>query len=271
MGRIAYVKFYPQDWLVGVSDLDMTERGQYMTLLCIQHQKGRLTRKAIELSLGVKIKEISPDVLTKFLVDAGGNFYNERMEEEINKIAYTSQIQTDKITKRWLSVKPEAEQKGYPGNTAVYTDVYTGAIPIIYDSDYDLKNKKKEESEKKEEKEKNLLKREENFRLVVRSFDYSTGYTIEMINQFCDYWTEPNKSRTKMRFELEKVFDIPRRLRTWHSRSKESKTFEVKGDLITYKELVYRFNQGESDMWEKYEQVTPGDKRSLWKSKPKNI
>ena len=34
--------FYSSDFLSGIADLNMEERGQYITLLCVQHQKGRL-------------------------------------------------------------------------------------------------------------------------------------------------------------------------------------------------------------------------------------
>ena len=40
-------------------------------------------------------------------------------------------------------------------------------------------------------------------------------YGKEMVRAFFDYWTEPNKSQTKMRFELEKTWDLSRRLNTW--------------------------------------------------------
>jgi len=45
-------------------------------------------------------------------------------------------------------------------------------------------------------------------------------YGKEMIRSFYDYWTEPNKSKTKMRFEMEKTWDVKRRLNTWASREK---------------------------------------------------
>lgn len=47
---------------------------------------------------------------------------------------------------------------------------------------------------------------------------YVKTYGREMIRQFYDYWTEPNKSRTKMRYELERTWDTKRRLNTWASR-----------------------------------------------------
>jgi hypothetical protein len=59
----------------------MEERGQFITLLCLQHQKGTLTDKTIRLSLG----SVSVDVLSKFSKDKDGNFFNERLSEEIEK------------------------------------------------------------------------------------------------------------------------------------------------------------------------------------------
>lgn len=40
-------------------------------------------------------------------------------------------------------------------------------------------------------------------------------------NKFVSYWTEPNKSKTRLRYELEKTWDTKRRLLTWFSRVKD--------------------------------------------------
>jgi len=73
--------FYSSDFLNGVADLTMEERGQFITLLCLQHQKGTLTDKTIRLCLG----SVSVDVLSKFTKDKDGNFYNKRLMDEIEK------------------------------------------------------------------------------------------------------------------------------------------------------------------------------------------
>lgn len=73
--------FYPGDFLVGVSDLTMDERGQYITLLCLQFTKGHLSEKVMKIAVG----KISADVLAKFVQDEDGNYYNERLEHEITK------------------------------------------------------------------------------------------------------------------------------------------------------------------------------------------
>ena len=42
-----------------------------------------------------------------------------------------------------------------------------------------------------------------------------TDVSQDVLTEFCDYWTEPNKSNNKMRFELQKTFDINLRLKRW--------------------------------------------------------
>ena len=44
---------------------------------------------------------------------------------------------------------------------------------------------------------------------------YSGYFPKPMLLEFCEYWTEHNEGARKMRFELEKVFCINRRLKTW--------------------------------------------------------
>ncbi len=73
--------FYSSDFLSGISDLTMEERGQYITLLCLQHQKGNLSQKTISLSVGL----VSVDVLKKFEQDSDGNYFNKRLLEETEK------------------------------------------------------------------------------------------------------------------------------------------------------------------------------------------
>jgi hypothetical protein len=126
------------------------------------------------------------------------------------------------------------------------------------DSHMENRNKKDEIRNKNKEKE-----------IVFKSevFEFLEKYPEVMLNKFCDYWTEPTKGGTKLRWELEKCFDISRRLATWASRDKDYNKILKPTEHITYKEMIYRFNQGETDIQERYEPVTPGDERTLWKPK----
>ena len=100
-----------------------------------------------------------------------------------------------------------------------------------------LTNNQQTTNNKQEYKEGIELKnRESEFKELVRQF--SSQYPVNMLKSFCDYWTEPNKSKTKMRFELEKTFEISRRLVTWASRDKTFiKTEHAQSEPAYYKPL----------------------------------
>lgn len=50
---------------------------------------------------------------------------------------------------------------------------------------------------------------------------YVEIYGREMINEFYAYWSEPNKSKSKMRFEQERTWDLERRLTRWSNNNKD--------------------------------------------------
>ena len=60
----------------------------------------------------------------------------------------------------------------------------------------------------------NLENRKEKFSKSLD--DYVDNYDMEMLEDFMEYWIEPNKSGTKMRYELEKTWSLSRRLKTWN-------------------------------------------------------
>lgn len=62
------------------------------------------------------------------------------------------------------------------------------------------------------------LSRKESFYQSLVPF--VSQYPKEMIRAFFDYWSELNKSGTKMRYELEKTWELPRRLATWANRER---------------------------------------------------
>ena len=63
----------------------------------------------------------------------------------------------------------------------------------------------------------NISNRREDFVSDVLSFDYDKN----ILNGFIDYWTEPNKSNTKMKFELNKTWQTSLRLKTWAANQKK--------------------------------------------------
>ena len=112
--------FYPADFLVGCADLTMEERGQYITLMCLQHQKGRLNKRTIDLS----IPNISSYVLDKFDIDDNGLYYNKRLDFEINKRAEYSKSRSENVKKRWekeKSINTYVSENEYICNTKADT------------------------------------------------------------------------------------------------------------------------------------------------------
>lgn len=65
-----------------------------------------------------------------------------------------------------------------------------------------------------------LEKRSEKFYETL--VPYVEKYSKDMIRNFYDYWVEPNKNKTKLRFEGQKFFDVSRRLATWNGRDNNS-------------------------------------------------
>ena len=47
--------------------------------------------------------------------------------------------------------------------------------------------------------------------------NYQGQYTRELLNAFYLYWIEPNKSYTKMRWELQRTWNLALRLKTWYN------------------------------------------------------
>lgn len=198
MAKDPAVLFYTSDFLTGTAFFTDEQRGQYIRLLCEQHQNGHIPENhmlSVCLSLG------SP-VVKKFKRDADGNYYNERMDEEIEKRNHFIETRRDNGLKGGRPLKANDKPNGLPNGEATEKLIENDNI--------------------NENRIELLKKRESEFRQLVFETD-PLKYSQEMLEKFCQYWTEPNRSGTKMRFELEKVFDIPRRLATWASRDKDIK------------------------------------------------
>jgi hypothetical protein len=51
---------------------------------------------------------------------------------------------------------------------------------------------------------------------------FLSKYNKDLLNDFFKYWTEPNQSKTKMRFEFEKTWDLSLRLSNWNKGDKKT-------------------------------------------------
>lgn len=80
----------------------------------------------------------------------------------------------------------------------------------------ELARRKEEQKRKLDAAKAATLKRRELFREELSP--YIVRYGDAMISKFFQYWTEMNRAETKMKFELQKTWDLALRLGTWHNR-----------------------------------------------------
>ncbi len=95
-----------------------------------------------------------------------------------------------------------------------------GKVPSIVSNNPQSKVKESKVEEIKEKYEDRKLK----FSSTLQP--YLEIYGKDFLNEFYKYWTEPNKSKTKFRQELEKTWDLERRLNTWAKNDKNFKKIE---------------------------------------------
>ena len=73
--------FYSNDFLSGTYLMNNEQVGKYIRLLCLQHQKGSLSKKDM---LNI-CKTYDEDIFSKFAINKDGNYFNIRLNEEFEK------------------------------------------------------------------------------------------------------------------------------------------------------------------------------------------
>lgn len=91
---------------------------------------------------------------------------------------------------------------------------------------------------------------ERAYDFMQRVAEFKSEYSKEMLRAFYDYWTEKNEGGRKMRFEMQKVFDIKRRLVTWSNNEKKKfngKSTIKTGNHLTAEGTLHRLNSYTND------------------------
>ena len=135
MSKDPALLIYSADILSEIADLNLEERGQYLTMMLLQHRKGPLTEKLLKLQLGQKP---SKDVISKCAIDADGSCYMEWVERERDRRKAHSNKQRENVLKRWNKQTKEIP-KEYNGNTTV--------IPLVTVTDTVTKTNTKTKAE----------------------------------------------------------------------------------------------------------------------------
>jgi hypothetical protein len=90
-----------------------------------------------------------------------------------------------------------------------------------------------QDKDKDKDKDKESVKeRAQKFRATVFSEANLSKYNSAMLEAFTTYWTEPNRSGTKMLYEMKPTWSLAGRLATWASRERGGKAQSHTGDRI---------------------------------------
>jgi len=166
--------------------------------------------------------------------------YNE-LETDKDKVAFIDAL----LDRQFLGIKPtkltgmakfayisqtnsiDSQVKGYEDKTkTILYPTQGGSVGGTDTPCQQVEVKEKVQVKEKIDSKANLEIRTLAFKETLIPFKQK--YSIEMLKDFFGYWTEPNKSNTKLKFELQQTWSISRRLETW---AKNDKTFAPKQQI----------------------------------------
>jgi hypothetical protein len=81
------------------------------------------------------------------------------------------------------------------------------------------KNTEVKSSQRKRTFAERELKFKKSLNVYARTRNNPDGYPAEMLVEFANFWSEPNKSGTDMKWELEKTWKLSGRIATWAKRA----------------------------------------------------
>lgn len=208
--RMLNTKFWSDNY---ISDLDPSEKLLFLyfitnpyTNICGIYE---ITLKQIALDTGFD-KEMVLKILNRF--------------KEDNKIYYIN---------GWICVKNFTKHQKASGNVKLGVEkglidvpeqvmakirqlLDTGGTQGVHSPKPEPESELESELKLELESKKNTQQQKtENFITEVKIVIGDQEVNQNEVMKFCSYWTEPNKSKTKLRWELQPTFDIARRLGTW--------------------------------------------------------
>jgi len=200
-----------------------------------------VVNKKLAKRVGLKAAVLLADLIGKeqYFIDNGmldnGWFFNT--SDNILKDTTLTRFQQNKAITLLKEIKfLDCKLKGIPA---------TLHFKILDDNIYkyfktSIKETKKLDL-KKVKTNKNKLINNNNKDITIRAEKFSeevffSNLSTEVCKEFVDYWTETNKSGTKMKFEMEKTFDIKRRLARWQKNDKKwnTKTSKLDSQIDSY-------------------------------------
>lgn len=108
--------FYPGDWQGGTSTFSRFLKGCYMDVLIAQFNSGHLSLDEIKTVLGSDFGTAWPALQKKFITDAAGLLFNEKLDNEITKRKLYSKSRSDNRKNKTHDPTYEKDMKGHMEN-----------------------------------------------------------------------------------------------------------------------------------------------------------
>ena len=161
--------------------------------------------KRLAFSMGTK-EEVLKSVVEDFglfSMDVDGKFWSDSLVDRMNRL---DEIKLKRAEAGSKGGKSKANAKQLPSKEEAIA------------KQNQAEERREEESKGKNSKVKsNIEARELAFRESLNEF--VSDYGKETVRAFFDYWTEPNKSGSKMLWETNKTWDLSRRMKRWANSS----------------------------------------------------
>lgn len=236
---LPYFKFYCSEWSDGdISLEDMNIQGLFINV-CAYYwsNEGVLT-----LSKCMKKFKLVPESDFKVLIKSNIikvdnndniiiNFLNEQLQERdrqsiINKINGSKGGRPPQNKPKNNQIETENKPNGFISLTETITETEPKQKAIREEK------KRKEEIRKEENKKEKIDFAKQNLHQSLKPF--LEKYGKDMLNDFFLYWTEPNQTNTKLKYEMEKTWSIEARLNTWSKRDFNKSKLLQQTDVPVY-------------------------------------
>jgi len=238
--------FYSKDFYEGTRTMLPEERACYVDLMIYQHQNGYIPKDDIKRVLlycnGIKKATLEATLKAKFTLTEKG-WVNSKLSDIVQEREEYSQKQSlnGQIGQFWKKMKAFLSKKSYD---QLRDTLYGLSNEEVYNIIKDKEINKTNAQAMLEAVLKHLANADANANIIIGSIggvgeiseppkihireqiftsecnSFLGKYSEETIKEFILYWTEPNKSQTKMRFEKEATWDTSRRLAIWENNKK---------------------------------------------------
>jgi hypothetical protein len=206
--KLSWFKFDPSNWMMGrIRKMDKSIQSDFLALICVYwNNECELSIEDAELEVGESV--LNQLIKYKIVKKRDESIAIDFLDDQLVEICNTSEKRSIAAKKRWHAKDMQVHSNS--NASALQTD----ADKIREDKIRTYKSREEGELTGVALTLHQKKVREDEFRTNAESL-VSIETPKEEVKKFCDYWTESKPKGRKMKFEMEKTFDLKRRLAKW--------------------------------------------------------